>query len=358
MYLLPYRHYFGKYFIRSNIENYIDVMNDVALRIVNEDVTSDAGRMIDAQNYFHILTLRVFGRFALDHDFSQDKEVEDWIVKYTSLASRDVAQVIGFGLPHWNIFPQVRMVRYYREKFSKVLEKILYARKAMMDRGEEVPEDALTEMLKQDLEEEDMMDHLITMVAAGHDTTAFFSCYMSYLLALNPEHQERLREEVFSVMGDREVVTKEDLGNFPYMRRVMQETLRLYPTIPQVTRQATKDVKLKDSGIIIPEGTKLMIPMFIMHRDPDVWKDPKKFDPDRFEGIEHTSAKMGFLPFSYGGRTCIGNTLAIIEATVMFVQLLRRFRIEKVEGFKPKIASGISLTSDNGIQVVFHPLES
>lgn len=331
-------------------------MNDVAIRIINENVAVDAGKVVDVQNYFHVLTLRVFGKFALDYDFSVDKEVEEWIVKYTSLASRDVAQIIGFGFPLWNIFPQVRLVRYWRSTFSKILKKILVNRKAMMDRGEQVPDDALGEMIKQDLEEEDMMDHLVTMVAAGHDTTAFFSCYMSYLLALNPEHQERLRDEVFSVMGDREVVTKEDLGNFPFMRRVMQETLRLYPTIPQVTRQAVKDTKLKDSDIVVPSGTTVLVPMFIMHRDPDVWENPKTFDPDRFEGIEHTSAKMGFLPFGYGGRTCIGNTLAIIEATVMFVHLLRQYRIEKVEGFKPKISSGISLTSDNGIQLVFHPL--
>ena len=344
--------------MRSNIEDYVDVMNEVALRIVNENMARDAGRVIDAQNYFHVLTLRVFGRFALDHDFSKDEEVENWVVEYTSKGSLYIGLIIVLALPLWNIFPQVKLIRDYRSKFGSILKKILLARKEKMDAGEDVPQDVLTEMLKQDLEMQDMLDHLVTMVAAGHDTTAFFSCYMSYLLAHNPEQQERLREEVFEVMGDREVVTKEDLGNFPFMRRVMQESLRLYPTIPQVMREATKDVKLKDSDIVIPAGTAVLVPMFIMHRDPEMWENPKEFNPDRFEGIEHTSAKMGFLPFGYGGRTCIGNTLAIIEATVMFAQLLRRYRIEKVEGFKPKITSGISLTSENGIQVVFHPLES
>lgn len=336
----------------------MDVMNDVALQIVNESMTEDAGKVIDAQNYFHVLTLRVFGRFALDHDFSKNAEEEQWIVEYTSKGSWAIGRTIGLGLPLWNIFPQVKLMRDYRVTFGDILMKILLARKQKIDDGEDVPQDVLTEMLKQDLDMTDMMDHLITMVAAGHDTTAFFACYMSYLLAHNPEQQERLRDEVFSVMGDREMVTKEDLGNFPFMRRVMQETLRLYPTIPQVTREATKDVKLKDSDTVIPAGTTVLVPMFLLHRDGDVWDNPKDFNPDRFEGIEHTSAKMGFLPFGYGGRTCIGNTLAIIEATVMFVQLLRRYRIEKVEGFKPKIVSGISMTSENGIQVVFHPLDA
>jgi len=90
-----------------------------------------------------------------------------------------------------------------------------------------------------------------------------------------------------------------------------------------------------------------------MNRDADVWEDPNEFRPERFEGlgISDNSAKHGYLPFGYGSRTCIGNTLALIEGNVMFALLMQKVTFKKVENFKPKITAGISLVSSNGIRV-------
>ena len=133
---------------------------------------------------------------------------------------------------------------------------------------------------------------------------------------------------------------------------VMQETLRLYTIIPFVNRTASKDVELKESKVVVPRGTVVLVPLGIMNRDPDQWEDPNAFRPERFEEItSHSSAKHGYLPFGYGSRTCIGNTLALSEGTVMIALLMQRYRLFPVPGFKAEVIAGISMVSKNGIRV-------
>ena len=209
-------------------------------------------------------------------------------------------------------------------------------------------------MLDAGTNRKEMYEQFTTLIAAGHDTTAFFGCYMCYLLATHPEVQTKLKTEIKGVMNGRLNVTAEDIKAMPYLSCVMKEVLRMYTVIPFVNRTTTQDVLLRDANIVLPKGTTALIPLCIMNRDGDVWDEPNKFKPERFEvlNISDSSAKHGFLPFGYGSRTCIGNTLALTEGAVMFSLLLQKCTFSKVEGFKPKIAAGISLVSQNGIRVI------
>ena len=176
---------------------------------------------------------------------------------------------------------------------------------------------------------------------------------MAYLMAIHPEVQQKVKDEIKEVIGDRTEVNNVDVKKLKYLSNVMKETLRMYTVIPFVNRTTTCAVKLRDAGIVLPKGTTALVPLCIMNRDAKVWDDPNEFRPERFENLEisDNSAKHGFLPFGYGSRTCIGNTLALIEGAVMFTHLMRKVRFEPVEGFKPRIAAGISLVSQNGIKV-------
>lgn len=176
---------------------------------------------------------------------------------------------------------------------------------------------------------------------------------MSYLLAQNPQAQKTLKEEIRRVLGDRTEITAQDINEMKYMKKVMQETLRLYAIIPFVTREVTQDVIFEESKVKVKKGYTVMIPLFIMHRDGEMFENPSDFIPERFDGIEGIgSAKHGYFPFGYGPRTCIGNQLAFVETTVMFAQLLQRYTFELDKNFKPQIVSGISLVSKNGVHVV------
>jgi len=226
-----------------------------------------------------------------------------------------------------------------------------------INKGECDIDDCLTAMITAKLSDQDMDDHLMTLICAGHDTTAYFTSYLCFLLATHQDAQDKLRKEIIDAIGNRSAVTADELVEMKYLQMIMQETLRLYSIIPAVTRVATEEVYIKEANITIPKGANLMIPMFLINRDPELWDNPSQFNPERFEGKgDFTSAKNGFFPFGYGSRTCIGNTLAQLESGTVLCHLLRRFRILPQPGFKPAIMSGISLTTSNGVEVVLEKL--
>jgi cytochrome P450 len=203
-----------------------------------------------------------------------------------------------------------------------------------------------------------MLDHLTTLICAGHDTTAFFCSYMCYLLANHQDEQDTLREEINRVMGDRTVVTENDVTDMKYLSKVMQETLRLYSIVPCLTRYSTEEIHIKECGITIPKNVTVLFPMFLINRDPELWENPSQFNPERFDSKAEafTSAKNGFFPFGYGTRTCIGNTLSILESGVIITQLLRKYKVKPSPGFKLQILAGISMVTSNGVKVVLSPV--
>lgn len=378
------RAHFGKYFTKMNVNNYMGMFNVKATAAIeqmlmdtdnhacdphsakkghtNDSVTSSKGRVVNVEHFFALLALRVFMQFAIGHDFGgeADKEKEEWLAKAVSDGSWAVGRMITLGLPMWNIFPSVKTIRTGREVLWDEMKKILYKRQEEMAAGgASDKDDCLTVMINEKLPEQEINDHLVTLLSAGHDTTAYFSAYMCYLLAQHPEVQDKLREEIKRVMGGRTDVTADDVTEMKYLLMVMQETLRLYSIIPCVTRACTTETHIKETGVTIPKGSNIMIPMFLINRDPELWDDAAVFKPERFEGSTgyFTSSKAGFFPFGYGSRTCIGNTLAQLESAVFLCHVVMRFQIQEDIGFKPAIFAGISLTTSNGINVRLKQLD-
>lgn len=264
------------------------------------------------------------------------------------------------GLPMWDVIPMTKTIKEVRSEIWKDMKPVLEERRAALERGECLDvDDCLSAMINEKMSDTEVIDHMVTLICAGHDTTAFFSAYLCLLLAQNPSCQEQLRAEVLNLCGHKDDITADDVTAMKYLQKVMQETLRLYSIIPCVTRQATEEVHIKESDVTIPKDCAVLIPMFLINRDPELWKDPSQFNPDRFagEGNEFTSARSGFFPFGYGARTCIGNTFAQMESAIFICQLLKKFRLIEKEGFKPAIFAGISLTTSNGIYIVLKDLE-
>mgnify|MGYP005993863455 CR=1 FL=1 len=284
-----------------------------------------------------------------------------------SSASYAVAKMIAFSTPNFRFIPWVNTAATVREEIFKDMTVLVEARKKAMSTGEDVPDDCITAIINNDMTDEELSDHACTLISAGHDTTAFFSSYVCLLLADNPEWQDKLRADIIAQVGDRNDITTDDIAQITLLHKVLEETLRLFAIIPILTRVAATEVTIKDAAsdtpggalrdLTIPKGTDIMIPMYLLNRDPTVWENASKFDPTRFEGHgDYTSAKSGFFPFGYGTRTCIGNTLAQIETSVFICHLLRRYRMKPTPGFKVDIIAGISLTTSNGVSVTLEKL--
>ncbi|MEZ4432736.1 MAG: cytochrome P450 [bacterium] len=171
-----------------------------------------------------------------------------------------------------------------------------------------------------------LRDEGITLIGAGHETTANALAFALDLLGRYPEVQARVAEEADLVVGDGRP-SADAIGALSYTRQVLQETLRLFPPVWTLARRSAEDDEL--GGFAVPAGTFVVVPVFSVHRDPALWVDPERFDPERFaEGA--VIDRGAYLPFSRGQRQCIGDRFAMMEAACALAMFMRRFRVEAV----------------------------
>lgn len=355
----------ARFFAPANINKHLPMFVSETQRMMNEFLEPKLGQEMDVEHFFHMLALRMFGRFSCSHDYGDPKnhEVAEGINNAVKFGSNVIGEHIVLNIPVTKLLPRVRKLHRIVKYVDDHLDTLIDARLEKMHRGEEVPEDSLSALLNDSQPRERLHSQLRTLLSAGHDTTAFFGCYMAHLLAQHPKTQDKVKEEVATVLGSRTDITSEDISQLKFCRQVLQETLRLYTVIPFVNRTASKDVTLKpvpaadgsekkQKSMTIPKGTVVLVPLCNMNRDVDVWEEPNSFRPERFADITgHSSAKHGYLPFGYGSRTCIGNNLALTEGTIMVALLMQKYRFYPVAGFKPSVIAGISMVSKNGIRI-------
>ncbi|KAM4642206.1 cytochrome P450 4B1-like [Discoglossus pictus] len=203
----------------------------------------------------------------------------------------------------------------------------------------------------QGLSDEDLRAEVDTFMFEGHDTTASGISWILYSMAKYPEHQQKCREEIRGVLGARQTMEWDDLGKIPYTTMCIKESLRIYPPVPGVARTLRKPVTFYD-GRSVPAGTHIGLSIYAIHKNPEVWKDPEVFDPQRFSP-ENSSNRHShaFLPFAAGPRNCIGQNFAMNEMKVAVALTLNRFELELDLANPPIKIPQLVLKSKNGIHV-------
>lgn len=194
-----------------------------------------------------------------------------------------------------------------------------------------------------------------TMVATGFESTALISSYCLLMLAMNPDIQEAVYQEIMTVCpGPNQDLTEDDYQHLKYLERVLKETMRLFPTVPTIARIATDSFQM--GRYHIPKDTRLLIGIMPMHRSEKQWGPTAlKFDPDRFlpERIEqvHTYA---YVPFSGGKRDCVGLRYAMMFLKTILVKLLREYEFStalKFEELKYSVHISLKLLNKHMVQV-------
>ena len=191
----------------------------------------------------------------------------------------------------------------------------------------------------------ELRDNLLTFIVAGHETTALTLSWALYLCAFDQAVQEAARTEAAGVLGDR-AATAADVAHLPLIRRIVDETLRLYPPAAFLARTAQKADTLL--GREIRPGDTVVLPIYALHRHHTLWPDPDKFDPARFTDPK-SIARFAYLPFGDGPRICIGANFAIQEAVIILATLLARFRFALVPGKAPKPVMILTLRPEGGV---------
>jgi cytochrome P450 len=192
-----------------------------------------------------------------------------------------------------------------------------------------------------------LLDSLLTFVMVGHESTAKAMTWGLYLLSQSEEWAERVRREVESVAGDGRI-SAEHIDRLVLTQQVVKEALRLYPPVPSICRYAAADCTL--GGERIAAGTLVNIPIYVLHRHRQFWRDPDRFDPSRF--APDAAAKMSrlqFLPFGAGPRTCVGAAFATLEATTGLATLLRGAAFDLKPGHVPEPVSRVTLGPRGGM---------
>tara|TARA_Y100000816_G_scaffold292320_1_gene286989 strand:+ start:690 stop:2171 length:1482 start_codon:yes stop_codon:yes gene_type:complete len=361
----------GRFFTKSHIALHHQMICENTDKMIEEELMPNLDKIIDMQDFFHILSLRIFGEFSIGMDYSLPENHN--AAKKLNTGVKEGSNIIGthiiLNIPMLFFLPSVQKVKTIVANVNNHINTIINERYTSIKKNkltnEPVNDDILTTLILRNPEnkldeskKKDIQDHLRTTLAAGHDTTAFFGCYMAYLLSNHPIVQEKIRNEIRSQLHDTAVITEEDITKLTYCRCVLQEVLRLYTVIPFINRTSTKDYFIETTGQTIPANTTILIPLSIMNRNETIWENSNHFNPERFLNITgHNNAKLGYLPFGYGSRSCIGANLALTEGMIMMVKLVSRFKIHPIPNFKPSIIAGISLISKNGINVKLEEIE-
>jgi len=357
------RKMFNRFFVRRHIESHLPMMNREVKRIISErliKLSPEDSSNINMEDTILTVTTDLFTNFAISMEMGETQYGRDFcehLKHFVHLGNHIVGESIVTGLPlnPW-LNPKRRKFDKLMDGLETYLKEIIAKRNELREKTPELePDDSLKVMLDQKLTFRDMRDHLATMLGAGTDTTGWLMLYAIYMYAKHPEVQQKVKAEIKSVLGDRDEVTAEDLKNLVYLNMTLRETMRYYAIIPFLTRTAVEDTTLKAKGggadVFVPKGGNVLISMSVLHRSEDQWADPGKYIPERFEKVGDQSIQRGYIPFSYGTRSCIGNTFAVIEATVTFVHLFKNFTVEPVPGWKPRPGLGISQYAVNGVRV-------
>lgn len=212
----------------------------------------------------------------------------------------------------------------------------------------EVKDEATGEMMS----DRQLRDELITLVLAGHETTANSLSFTFDLLSRHPDVGRKLRAEAERVLGDRDP-TLADLAQMPYGKAVVEEALRLFPPAWVVERDAVEADEV--AGLAIPKGTTVAVSPFVLHRHPGWWKNPEGFDPERFLSPDPNRPKLAYMPFGAGPRMCIGNAFAMMEMQLILPMIARRFSLELEPNAQVSLDPSVTLRPKAGVPMRLRP---
>jgi cytochrome P450 len=237
-----------------------------------------------------------------------------------------------FALPPW--VPTARNRRFQRAR--RVLDRAVLGIIAQRRREQVERHDLLASLMNARDEtgarmtDQQLRDEVVTLMLAGHETTAAALSWTWYLLSEHPDAAERLHEELDQVLGGRPP-TVDDVAKLPYCQMVVDESLRLYPPAWGTARQALAPDEI--GGYRLPAGAIVAIGTFVTHRNPAFWDEPDRFDPDRFSPERSTGRpRFAYFPFGGGARQCVGASLALLESRLVLAMVAQWFRPQLVPG--------------------------
>jgi cytochrome P450/NADPH-cytochrome P450 reductase len=315
------------------MRDYTPMMVDIANQLMEKWARLNAGEPVDVPADMTRLTLDTIALCGFSYRFNSFYRDTPHPFVQAMVRTLDESQTRSRQLPVQTRL-RVRAQRRVEEDqafMNDLVDKIIEDRRAM---GDEAPTDDLLGRMLTGIDKEsgeglpdiNIRAQCLTFLIAGHETTSGLLSFALYYLMKNPQYMERARAEADQVLGTAGEPTFDQVQRLRFVRQVLQETLRLWPTAPGFTRYPYRDEVLAGRWAI-PAGTRLTVLTPALHRDPSVWgPDAEEFNPDHTapEKLAEIAPHL-FLPFGTGQRACIGRQFALQEATLVLGMLLQRF---------------------------------
>lgn len=303
------------------------------------------------------LTLGVLGRTLLDADLGAFDSIGG---SFEAVQDQAMFEAMSLSkVPTWVPLPKQVRFRRARRDLQRIVDQLVSER---AERAGEPGDDVLSRLIVSTREEADprvgrqrMRDELVTLLLAGHETTASTLGWTLYLIDRHPEVRQRLHAEAVAVFGGRAPVY-EDLHRLTYTSMVIQEVMRLYPPVWMLSRLAQGEDEI--GGYHVPTGVNVMICPYTLHRHPAFWDAPDRFDPERFDpGRAADRPGYAYIPFGAGPRFCVGNHLGTMEATFVTAMLARDLRLTKAPGYEVAVDPMLSLRVRGGLPMTVQAVD-
>jgi cytochrome P450 len=200
------------------------------------------------------------------------------------------------------------------------------------------------------MSDKQLRDEALTLFLAGQESTANSLTWTFYLISQHPEVERKMHEEIVSVLDGR-VPALDDLGKLSYTQKVFKEALRLYPPAWAVVRRAIEDYTVE--GYFVAAGTDIFMSQYVVHRDPRFYKEPLRFDPDRWTSeFESRLPKFAYFPFGGGPRRCIGEPFAWMEGVIIIAAIISDWKMRLVPNQKIVPDALITIRPKNGMKMI------
>lgn len=304
----------------TQTRSYFELMVEAADAVLDRWAVLDRDSTVfDAAQEMNRLTLEIVGRSLFRDGFDRSRDdISRWTKVIDHYSSKPPLPVVRSA---W--FPS----RLNRRFYAALRQMHAFVQQMIDDRrAGAVGDDLLSRLCETGLTDAEIRDEAVGMIIGGHETSSAALTWAWYELSRHPDVERRLHAEVDSVLGD-DPIGVEDVERLTYTRMVIDETLRLHPPFWFENRNVAKEVEL--GGQTLPAGSTVAFSRYSLHRHPAFWRQPERFDPERFEpgAEENKRSTHAYVPFGGGPRVCIGVHFALLELVVLLATLARRFRV-------------------------------
>jgi cytochrome P450 len=334
-------------FHHQRVAGYGEIMVDAACHAMQQ---WRSGEIRDMHDEMMQLTLNIVTRCLLG------SEAEAYSAEFSAAlgAAMDAAEArlnsVLILLPDSVPNPQVRRLRQASDRLHQLLTGIISTRRGTDSEREDLLSLLLNARDATDgtrMHQQQVMDELMTLVLAGHETSAILLTWAWYLLANHPEVEAKLHAEVDRILSGRAPCI-DDIAELSYTRMFVLETLRLYSPSWIIERQAIEPVEI--AGRRLARGTSIMTSQWVVHRDERWFERPHDFDPDRWvDGLEQRLPRFAYFPFGGGPRMCLGSGFAMQEAILLMAAISQRYQLRLVPGQRIEPWPTVTLRPRSGV---------